>query len=325
MNSTLSDIATALTASIAKDGQTTPTANLPMGTFRHTGVGAAAARTDYARAAEVQDGAMTHLTSVLGADTITATAGLSMTAYATGQKFTFVSAGANTGAATLNINSIGAKAIKKLGTTALAAGDIPSGSVAEVVYDGTNFQLTTIRFQEYDADIATVSASQAEMEAGTEAALRSVSPLRVAQAIAALASNLPAASQAEQEAGSSTVKTVTPGRQQFHPSSAKAWINFNGTGTPAVRASYNMDGSTPITDNGTGDYTLNIGTDMSSASYAVAMAINSNPGSTPFNAGVLYGAVATDVAAGSVRIKCQQASSASDLDWVNLVFFGDQA
>lgn len=40
--------------------------------------------------------------------------------------------------------------------------------------------------QAYDADIPTVSASQGEMEAGTEAALRSMSPLRVAQAIAAL-------------------------------------------------------------------------------------------------------------------------------------------
>lgn len=40
--------------------------------------------------------------------------------------------------------------------------------------------------QAYDADIPTVAGSQAEMEAGTEAALRSMSPLRVAQAIAAL-------------------------------------------------------------------------------------------------------------------------------------------
>lgn len=39
--------------------------------------------------------------------------------------------------------------------------------------------------QAYDADIATVSATQAEMEAGTESALRSVSPLRVKQAIVA--------------------------------------------------------------------------------------------------------------------------------------------
>lgn len=37
MNSNLSDIAAMLTASIAKDGQTTPTANLPMGTYKHTG------------------------------------------------------------------------------------------------------------------------------------------------------------------------------------------------------------------------------------------------------------------------------------------------
>ena len=41
--------------------------------------------------------------------------------------------------------------------------------------------------QAYDADIPTVAASQGEMETGTEAALRSMSPLRVAQAIAALA------------------------------------------------------------------------------------------------------------------------------------------
>jgi microcystin-dependent protein len=40
--------------------------------------------------------------------------------------------------------------------------------------------------QAYDADIATVAASQGEMEAGTEVALRSMSPLRVAQAISAL-------------------------------------------------------------------------------------------------------------------------------------------
>jgi hypothetical protein len=44
-----------------------------------------------------------------------------------------------------------------------------------------------VTVQGYDADISTVSASQAEMEAGTESALRSMSPLRVKQAIDALA------------------------------------------------------------------------------------------------------------------------------------------
>jgi len=47
--------------------------------------------------------------------------------------------------------------------------------------------------------------------------------------------------------------------------SAKAWVNFNGTGTVAIRASFNVSS---ITDNGTGDYTVNFTTAMPDASYA---------------------------------------------------------
>lgn len=46
----------------------------------------------------------------------------------------------------------------------------------------------------------------------------------------------------------------------------KAWVNFNGTGTVAIRASYNVSS---ITDNGTGDYTVNFTTAISDANYAV--------------------------------------------------------
>jgi hypothetical protein len=48
---------------------------------------------------------------------------------------------------------------------------------------------------------------------------------------------------------------------------AKAWVNFNGTGTPAIRSSFNVSS---ITDNGTGDYTINFTTAMPNANYAVA-------------------------------------------------------
>lgn len=142
-NNTLSDMATALTGSVASDGQTTPSANLPMGTFAHTNVGNATVRTMYASAGQVQDGVITYLTSVAGTDVITATAAVGMAAYATGQRFTFIAAGANTGAATININSIGAKAITKNGATALSAGDIASGAAVEVFYDGTQFQIVS--------------------------------------------------------------------------------------------------------------------------------------------------------------------------------------
>lgn len=48
----------------------------------------------------------------------------------------------------------------------------------------------------------------------------------------------------------------------------KAWVNFNGTGTVAIRASFNVSS---ITDNGTGDYTVNFTTAMTDAHYAVTV------------------------------------------------------
>jgi len=45
----------------------------------------------------------------------------------------------------------------------------------------------------------------------------------------------------------------------------RAWVNFNGTGTVAIRASGNV---TSITDNGTGDYTVNFTTALVDANYA---------------------------------------------------------
>jgi hypothetical protein len=46
----------------------------------------------------------------------------------------------------------------------------------------------------------------------------------------------------------------------------RAWVNFNGTGTVAIRASFNVSS---ITDNGTGDYTVNFTTAMPDANYSV--------------------------------------------------------
>ena len=54
---------------------------------------------------------------------------------------------------------------------------------------------------------------------------------------------------------------------------AKAWVNFNGTGTVAIRASFNVSS---ITDNGTGDYTVNFTTAMVDANYVAAGTVASN-------------------------------------------------
>lgn len=59
--------------------------------------------------------------------------------------------------------------------------------------------------------------------------------------------------------------------------SAKAWVNFNGTGTVAIRASYNVSS---ITDNGTGDFTINFTNAMVDANYSIVIAkTNTSPGS----------------------------------------------
>jgi len=97
--------------------------------------------TNYNVGTVVQNSTQMYLTAVAGTNTITATLPAPFSAYAAGQKFHFIAAAANTGAVTININSVGAKSITKNGTTPLATGDITAGAAYIVMYDGTEFQL----------------------------------------------------------------------------------------------------------------------------------------------------------------------------------------
>lgn len=101
----------------------------------------------------VQNSAAQYITSVAGTSTITGSLNPVLSAYTAGQKFHFVAAGANTGAVTLNINSLGAKAVTKTGANALTGGELAAGAAYEVLYDGTEFQLV-------GAGFASTSAAQ---------------------------------------------------------------------------------------------------------------------------------------------------------------------
>lgn len=148
-NTLMADVANALTGSIAADGQTPATANIPMGGYKLTNVSSATARTEYPTSGQVQDGSLVRLTSVAGtANAITATAAVSMAAYANGQRFSFIVGTTNTGATTININAIGAKTIKTNSTQDLGGGNLLAGTVAEIYYDGTSFQLMSRSFVE---------------------------------------------------------------------------------------------------------------------------------------------------------------------------------
>ncbi len=85
---------------------------------------------------------------------------------------------------------------------------------------------------------------------------------------------------------------------------AKAWINFNGTGTIAIRSSYNISS---ITDNGTGDYTVTFSTAMSDANYSVSTSMAGTAGAyANVDAGFGSGANAA-LAAGSMRLRSKYA------------------
>lgn len=71
----------------------------------------------------------------------------------------------------------------------------------------------------------------------------------------------------------------------------RAWVNFNGTGTVAIRASGNVSS---ITDNGTGDYTVNFTTAMADANYSASVTAQTSTGGGVYdNAGIKEGVAPT--------------------------------
>jgi len=87
---------------------------------------------------------MTVCTDAGSTDTYACTAAPVVSAYTTGMRVRLYAATANTGAATVNLSTLGAKTIVKVGggiTTALADNDIRAGQYVDLVYDGTNFQM----------------------------------------------------------------------------------------------------------------------------------------------------------------------------------------
>lgn len=88
----------------------------------------------------VVDGPENYAADAEASDTyVVAIEGIS--AYVTGLPISFKANTANTGAATLNVNALGAITIKKNHDQDLATGDIEAGQIVDVVYDGTNFQM----------------------------------------------------------------------------------------------------------------------------------------------------------------------------------------
>ncbi|MEE8433320.1 MAG: hypothetical protein V3S64_00895 [bacterium] len=97
----------------------------------------------------------------------------------------------------------------------------------------------------------------------------------------------------------------------------RAWINFNGTGTIAIRDSFNV---ASITDNGTGDYTVTWDTDFADADYAVVY----SSGDDDLASQNIYAYTNGSKLAGSVRMATTVAGTKTDADDTSVIAFGDQ-
>ena len=213
-----------------------------------------------------------------GTDTLTLTLAPAIASYVTGLRASFQAAANNTGAVTIAINGLSAKTIKKNG----GADDLVADDlVASGIYP-----------IEYDGTNFQLTGGIADVP---DAAL-----------------------QVDQETGTAVDTYTTPGRQQFHASAAKAWVQFDSTGTATIRASYNI---TSIIDNGTGDIFITIGTNFSSAEYAAAAVAGRESASTNH---LVSGPNAVPTA-GGFRIQVVNSNNtAVDAEWVSVIFFGDQ-
>lgn len=97
---------------------------------------------------------------------------------------------------------------------------------------------------------------------------------------------------------------------------AKAWVNFNGTGTVAIRASFNVSS---ITDRGTGQYTVNFTNAMTDANYAftsgVSTGVATNPTGVASQAGQPYSTTQLGI------YTTEGANSAQDYSTINIAIF----
>ena len=103
----------------------------------------------------------------------------------------------------------------------------------------------------------------------------------------------------------------------------RAWVNFNGTGTVAIRQSFNVSS---ITDNGAGDYTVNFSTAMPDANYSMAGSGRYQDNSSAATMRVVsicsVGTLANAMTTSSVRVSTQyQNGGVEDLQVVAVAIF----
>jgi hypothetical protein len=151
-----------------------------------------------------------NLITVAGTNALTGLAVPPLEGYTAGAQYTFIAQNNNTGAVTLDIDSLGVKSVTKFGTTPLVANDIRAGALILVEYDGTRFQLLNAVSNtfNYIVEPTTISATAAtgtiNYDVGTQSIL-----YYTTNASANWTINLRASSSATLNSLMSTGQTIT--------------------------------------------------------------------------------------------------------------------
>lgn len=305
-----------------------------MGGNIHTNVGNANARNQYLAAGQLQDGTLTYGTTGGSTNAYTLSLTPSLTAYVEGQMFTFKASFANTGAATLNVNSVGDKAITVNGTVALRSGTIPNGAVVTVVYDGTQFQATSIDTlptpisSKYGALVVQNDADNGfdllsnqgnngqvltSLGANTIPTWQDTTDGTVTSVTVNAGTGLTGGGTIT-TSGSVTLNLDSNTQQKL----VKAWVSFDASGSLSVKDSFNVSS---VTDNGTGNYTINFSSSLGNNKYAaVGLARDNNN----VAASAIVSPFSSDTkSSSSYEIHTSVANSLIDPSEVNLIVFGD--
>ncbi len=218
-------------------------------------------------------------------------------AYFNGMSVRFLPGNVNGGgAATVNVASLGVKNIKLAdGATDPAGGDIPLSSEITLTYDGTNFRLTA------NIAISIPPSASTTVEGLVELA-----------------------TDAEVQIGTDTARVPSVSSMIGHQGMAKAWIVFDGQGTPTILDSFNISS---LVDEGTGQWTINFTTAFGNAFYTYAgTGEDDNNASGNFSGDIFIGRPLGGVKTTSaIRIHTMNGSGTlKDLPEATVVFFGDQ-
>ena len=336
--STWSELETALSTAVLKDGTQTITANLPMGGFKLTGLAAGSAAGNSVRWEQTAPGLMTTLGDTIYASAANTAARLPATADVAANATTSNIWGAReiilTGGAVTFTDIADAPYVGAVAWVKQNAAHVWTDGAVFNVQGGANYTaaaddwirvyattVSTFEVTIFTAALTPFVDTNPVVIGGTDATKKlrfEVDGLTTAttRTITVPDANLTlptVTSQALQEAATDNSVYVTSGLQQFHPSAAKAWGEAGVTGNLVI--GYNI---ASVIDDAVGQISYVIGTDMSSVNYV----INYTFEATAFNGMSRISLIA----AGSFQISVVNAAgSLTDPISHHAAAFGDQA